>query len=98
MDTASIAHVLQEAGFEPQQATAIVQALNLSQPTPPGSTLTKADLEHLATKEDIANVKTDIANVKTDIANIKADIFQRLWLWGLGIVGALATLQRLIAP
>ena len=91
MDTASIAHILQEAGFEPQQATAIVQALNLSQPTPPGSTLTKADLEHLATKEDIANVKTDIANVK-------ADIFQRLWLWGLGIVGALATLQRLIAP
>lgn len=91
MDTASIAHVLQEAGFEPQQATAIVQALSLAQQATPGSTLTKADLEHLATKEDIANVKTDIANVK-------ADIFQRLWLWGLGIVGALATLQRLLTP
>ena len=91
MDTASIAQVLQEAGFEPRQATAIAQVLNLSQQAPPGSALTKADLEHLATKEDIANVKTDIANVK-------ADIFQRLWLWGLGIVGALATLQRLLTP
>jgi hypothetical protein len=89
MDTASIAQVLQEAGFEPRQATAIAQVLNLSQQAPPGSALTKADLEHLATKEDIANVKTDIANVK-------ADIFQ--WLWGLGIVGALATLQRLLTP
>ena len=91
MDTASIAQVLQEAGFEPRQATAIAQVLNLSQQAPPGSALTKADLGHLATKEDIANVKTDIANVK-------ADIFQRLWLWGLGIVGALATLQRLLTP
>ena len=91
MDTASIAQVLQEAGFEPRQATAIAQVLNLSQQAPPGSALTKADLEHLATKEDIANVKTDIANVK-------ADIFQRLWLWGLGIVGALATSQRLLTP
>ncbi len=91
MDTAAIAHVLQEAGFEPQQATALVHVLNLSQQSPPGSPLTKADLEHLATKEDIANVKTDIANVK-------ADIFQRLWLWGLGIVGAVATLQRVLSP
>ncbi len=91
MDDASIAHVLQAAGFEPQQATAIVQVLNLSQQSPPGSTLTKADLEHLATKEDIANVKTDIANVR-------ADIFQRLWLWGLGIIGAVATLHRLLSP
>ena len=98
MDTASIAQVLQEAGFEPRQATAIAQVLNLSQQAPPGSALTKADLEHLATKEDIANVKTDIANVQTDIANVKADIFQRLWLWGLGIVGVLATLQRLLTP
>lgn len=29
--------------------------------------------DHLATKEDVANVRTDVAGVRTDIANVRTE-------------------------
>ena len=68
--------------------------------------------EHLATKEDLTEVKaalkTDIATVraelKTEIAEVKADIagletrlYRQLWLMAAGIVGLTVTLTKLLA-
>ena len=46
--------------------------------------------QHLATKEDIAEVKTELAalrgEVKAEIAVLKADFFRQLWFMAAGIV------------
>ena len=46
--------------------------------------------EHVATKEDVANVRTEIANVRTEIAELRGHISSvegRLLLWTVGAMG-----------
>ena len=59
-------------------------------------------VRHLATRDDIANVKIDIANVLVDIANVKVDIAELKVIiargqvnsirWTIGAMFAIATL------
>ena len=62
--------------------------------------------EHLATKEDIANLRTGMANMKadlrTDMANMKVDLIR----WTVGVViagltaavGLTALILRILGP
>jgi ADP-dependent phosphofructokinase/glucokinase len=58
--------------------------------------------EHLATKEDIANLRTDMANLRTEMANMKADLIR--WMVGAVIagltasVGLTAVILRILGP
>ena len=46
--------------------------------------------EHVATKEDVANVRTEVANVRTEIADLRtyiAAMESRLIRWAVGGMG-----------
>ncbi len=89
-DTLTASKDLQKAGFEPSQADAIALVVKDVQ----GDLATKSDLEHLATKEDLAQVKSSMNHLATkeDLARVKSDIIWLKWVVGLSlpvIVGAM---------
>ncbi len=82
LDTHQIILRLQDSGFAPEQAQALTTELREIANSKHEGLATKEELTHLATKEDLANVKSelkeDIANVKSelkeDIANVKSEL------------------------
>ncbi|MBP0617791.1 hypothetical protein [Jiella mangrovi] len=70
IDTLKFSKALREAGADESLADAIATGI------------ASADISHVATK-------TDIAELKSDIASLKADLFRQLWLMGIGIIGAM---------
>jgi len=97
-DTHEFIKTLEKSGFKEEQAEALSKVIKQVQET---------NLEELATKKDIlelkhdikeleATTKCDIADVKRDIALAKADIFK----WGVGILflqaGLIVTVIRLM--
>ena len=77
-DTLQAAKVLKDAGFDDAQAEAVVSTVNAAV----GEPVTKADLEPLATKADVAN-------------EFKA-LYRHLWVMAAGIVGVTVALVKLI--
>ena len=61
-DTLTAARRMEEAGMKREQAEAVAEAVRSA---------AKADLEHLATKADLAAVK---AEIKADIAALRAEL------------------------
>lgn len=59
LDTLTLADRLTEAGVEQKQANAIAHAIHDAQ----GETVRKGDLEHLATKADLHQVRADLYRV-----------------------------------
>jgi len=57
IDTLTIADRLNDAGVEQKHANAIAHAIHDAQ----GDTVTKADIEHLATKTDLAAMESRLA-------------------------------------
>lgn len=53
LDTLTLADRLTEAGVDQKQANAIAHAIHDAQ----GETVTKGDIQHLATKGDLANTE-----------------------------------------
>ena len=55
----------------------------------------KATLEHLATKADLAEVKTDIAQLdaklETSVSDLKSDLTWRMFGMGVGLMVAVAS-------
>ena len=69
LDTLTIADRLNDAGVEQKHANAIAHAIHDAQ----GDVVTKADIEHLATRADLANLQ---AATKADLERFatKADL------------------------
>ena len=63
---------MQKAGFESSQADAVALVVKDVQ----GDLATKSDLEHLATKEDLAQVKSSMNHLATkeDLAQVKSSM------------------------
>ena len=59
MDTLEASDTLQSVGFEKKQADTLIRIVNAQRQD--------IDLSHLATKEDLAEVKGEIAGVKNDL-------------------------------
>ena len=76
-DTYRAVTALKEAGFEDDQAVALV------------STIGDAMTGGLATKADLADLR---AAVKSDLADLRVDLYRPLWLLGIAIVTLNVTL------
>ena len=89
MTTVQTLRKLESAGFDREQAEALVESFD-------------ADLDQLATtadvadvKADVAAVKADVAAVKTDIWAVKADIYRAMLVQTFAIAGLLFAALRL---
>ena len=106
-DTLKAAKVLKDAGFDDAQAEAVVATVGGAV----GEPVTKADLEPLATKAEMAelraSMKAEMADLRTatkvDIAELRAEIagefkglYRHLWMMAAGIVGVTVALVKLI--
>ena len=67
-DPFNVARALEAAGVEPRQAEAIASATA-------AQTVTRADLETLATKADLASVRADIGTIRWAVCLIAAFLF-----------------------
>ena len=65
-DTLTAARRMEEAGMKREQAEAVAEAVRSA---------AEADLEHLATKSDLADAK---AELKGDIAGLRAELVDRM--------------------
>ena len=88
-DTHAAVKHLQQAGAEERLAEAVVATLAVAV----GETVTKADLEPLATK---AETKADIAELRAEIAGEFKGLYRHLWVMAAGIVGVTVALVKLI--
>ena len=63
-------------------------------------TVAEAFGDNIATKGDLAEVRANLAEVRADlkaeIQAVKAEIFRALWIQGVGIVGLIVGLTRLL--
>ena len=87
-DTHRAVTALKEAGFEDDQAVALVSTIGDAMT---GGLATKADIAQLRaeSKSDIAGLR---AEVKSDIADLRVDLYRQLWLLGIAIVTLNVTL------
>lgn len=87
-DTRKAVRNLQAAGFAEVQADAMVD------------TLAEAFTDTVASKADIdrleASTKADIAEVKAEIGRLEGKVFRALWIQGVGIVGLVVGLTKLL--
>ncbi len=87
-DALKVSWKLKAAGIDAVQAAAVVR------------TIGEAFGENVATRGDLAEVKADltaeIAGVRTEIQTVKAEIFRALWIQGVGIVGLIVGLTKLL--
>ena len=94
LDTLKAAKALKQAGFDDTQAEAVVATVGDAI----GEHVTKADLEPLATKVGLADLRSDLAELrsetKTDIAGLRADLYRALWLQAAGIIGLTVAILR----
>ena len=67
-DAFSAARALEAAGVEPRQAEAIASAIA-------AQAVTRADLEPLATKADLASVRAELGTIRWTIGLIAAFLF-----------------------
>lgn len=69
-DTLTAARRMEEAGMKREQAEAVAEAVR---------TAADADLEHLATKADLAMLKADLeGNLESGLAALRADLVDRM--------------------
>ena len=98
-DTRKAVRNLQAAGFAEVQADAMVDTLAEAFTDTVAS---KADIDRLeaSTKADTAEVKADlkadIAEVKAEIGQLEGKVFRALWIQGVGIVGLVVGLTKLL--
>lgn len=76
IDTASTIRSLEAAGIQPEQASAIVNAIIQSE-------------EALATKSDVTALKADVTALKAELKALEARITMRMYTCAIGIVGLL---------
>ena len=105
-DTRKAVRNLQAAGFAEVQADAMVDTLAEAFTDTVAS---KTDIDRLeaSTKADIvivrsgidrleASTKADIAEVKAEIGQLEGKVFRALWIQGVGIVGLVVGLTKLL--
>ncbi len=93
LDTHQIILRLQDSGFAPEQAQALTTELREIANFKHEGLATKEELTHLATKEDLANVKSEL---KEDIANTKISLVQWMIAIAFAQVAAVLTILSLV--
>lgn len=94
LDTLTLADRLTEAGVEQKQANAIAHAIHDAQ----GDVVTKGDIDHLATKADLQQVRADLERcaTKTDIATIETRMAAMESRLAWRVVGAVAVIGAIL--
>ena len=107
LDTLKAAKALKQAGFDDAQAEAVVATVGEAV----GEHVTKTDLEPLATKAELAELRSEMAGLratmqtemadlrsetKTEIAGLRADLYRALWLQAAGIIGLTVAILRFL--
>ena len=91
-DTLTAARRMEDAGMKREQAEAVAEAVR---------TAAEADLEHLATKADLGDVKAelkaDLAVLKTDLGDAKAELKADLAVLKTDLGGVKAELKADVA-
>ena len=107
LDTLKAAKALKQAGFDDAQAEAVVATVGDAI----GEHVTKTDLEPLATKAEVADLRASMqaemaglraemadlrSATKTEIAGLRADLYRALWLQAAGIIGLTVAILRFL--
>lgn len=90
-DTHKVVEDLKRAGFNDEQAEAVVSAVGEAVGE---NVATKTDLEPVATKVDLSAALEPYAT-KADIQETKAEIYRAIWIQTGAIIAAVAALLRL---
>ena len=90
-DTHKVVKDFKRAGFNDQQAEAVVSAVGEAVGE---NVATKADLEPVATKADLRATIEPYAT-KADLQETKAELYRAIWIQTGAIIAAVAALLRL---
>ena len=86
-DTLTAARRMEEAGMKREQAEAVAEAVRSA---------AEADLEHLATKTDLADVKADISALRVELVDRMQSGERRMYAAAFGVGGLLFAALKLV--
>ena len=100
-DTYRAVTALRQAGFQDEQAVALVSTIGDALT---GDLATKSDIadvrkeisdvrkEVADVRAEVAEVRKEVADLRTEIANVRVDLYRQLWVMGIAIVTLNVTL------
>ena len=100
-DTYRAVTALRQAGFQDEQAVALVSTIGDALT---GDLATKSDIadvrkeisdvrkEVADVRAEVAEVRKEVADLRTEIANVRVDLYRQLWVMGVAIVTLNVTL------